>query len=64
MNSASSLSPGDVIIADLGDSSSRIGHEQMGKRPCIVISNPRKFKHKGESLEIVIIIPVTSTRRT
>lgn len=70
MVSLNSISPGDVIDADLGSAGkheqnldSVVGHEQAGKRPCIVVSFPRKFKDADESLDLIIIMPVTSKKR-
>jgi mRNA interferase MazF len=37
------------------------GHEQVGQRPCVVISNDH-FNH-GPA-ELLIVVPVTSRRRT
>ena len=71
------IKAGDIVWANLGkipgDEQSEesahatdrvIGHEQGGRRPCIVISTPMKRKSGDESLEIAIVVPLTSTKRT
>ncbi|MHA1742222.1 MAG: type II toxin-antitoxin system PemK/MazF family toxin [Candidatus Thorarchaeota archaeon] len=60
MTSGLSLQPGQVVWAQLGPA---VGHEQEGKRPCIVISAPHKTIRGNKSLDIAIIVPLTRRER-
>ncbi|MGL5098088.1 MAG: type II toxin-antitoxin system PemK/MazF family toxin [Planctomycetia bacterium] len=56
--SSTVITRGDVWLADLDP---RLGHEQSGKRPVLVVSD--EFLNVGRS-GLVVILPITSTIRT
>lgn len=51
------LSQGDVVWLDFSEGST-LGHEQMGRRPALVVSND-KFNYLNGGL--VKVIPITTT---
>ncbi len=77
MSQTGQIDAGDIAWADLGKipgdepsgecahaTDKVMGHEQGGRRPCIVISSPVKRKSGDEPLEIAIVVPLTATKRT
>ncbi len=49
--------PGDVVWADFGGT---VGHEQMGRRPALVVSNTQYLSLVEE---LVIVVPLTTKNR-
>lgn len=48
--------PGDIIKVDLDP---KLGHEQKGYRPCLVLSN----KYYNSRIKMCVIVPITNSKK-
>lgn len=53
------VSNGDIVIVNLGDENVRVGCEQRGSRPCVVVSNNKANLHGN----IIIVCPISSKKK-
>ncbi|MHA1883295.1 MAG: type II toxin-antitoxin system PemK/MazF family toxin [Candidatus Thorarchaeota archaeon] len=51
---------GDIVVLNLNPT---IGYEQGGSRPNIIVSVPTKDRAHSKKFEIIIAVPLTTTKR-
>jgi mRNA interferase MazF len=47
---------GDIVMVELPEPANKAGHEQIGKRPALIVNNDET----SDSLSVVMIVPLTS----